>query len=211
MLDEKPEKGKMQALITGLLTGLSLIVAIGAQNAYVLRQGLARKHVLVIVLLCSFSDALLIALGVLGFGQVIQASSLTLEIIRWFGVAYLIWFGVGALRKVFKAEKLEASDKQVNTLKIAVLTTLSLTFLNPHVYLDTVIFVGGLAHQFGDQTIYFALGAILASFIWFFGLGFGASRLSPLMAKPVFWKILDTTIAVIMFSIAIALAIVKFN
>lgn len=201
----------MQAALTGLLTGLSLIVAIGAQNAYVLRQGLARKHVFVIVLICSLSDAFLIALGVLGLGQVIQAAPLVLEIIRWFGVAYLIWFGISSLRRAFKAEKLEAADNQSGSLKTAVLTTLSLTFLNPHVYLDTVIFVGGLAHQFGDQTIYFALGAILASFIWFFGLGFGASRLSPLMAKPVFWKILDTGIALIMFSIAIALAIVKFN
>jgi L-lysine exporter family protein LysE/ArgO len=201
----------MQALITGLLTGLSLIVAIGAQNAYVLRQGLARKHVLAIVLLCAFSDALLITLGVLGLGQVIQAAPLLLEIIRWFGVGYLIWFGIGSLRRVFKAEKLEASDKQVGSLKSAMLTTLSLTFLNPHVYLDTVIFVGGLAHQFGNQTVFFTSGAILASFIWFFGLGFGASRLSPLMSKPVFWKILDSFIAVIMFSIAIALAIVKFN
>ena len=201
----------MQAALTGLFTGLSLIVAIGAQNAYVLRQGLARKHVFVIVLICSLSDALLIALGVLGLGQVIQAAPLVLEVIRWFGVAYLIWFGFSSLRRAFKAEKLEASDKQVSTLRTAVLTTLSLTFLNPHVYLDTVIFVGGLAHQFGDQTIYFALGAILASFIWFFSLGFGASRLSPLMAKPFFWKILDTAIALIMFSIAVALAIFKFN
>ena len=201
----------MQAALTGLFTGLSLIVAIGAQNAYVLRQGLARKHVFVIVLICSLSDALLIALGVLGLGQVIQAAPLVLEIIRWFGVAYLIWFGISSLRRAFKAEKLEASDKQVGSLKTAILTTLSLTFLNPHVYLDTVIFVGGLAHQFGDQTVYFTLGAILASFIWFFSLGFGASRLSPLMAKPVFWKILDTAIALIMFSIAVALAIFKFN
>jgi len=201
----------LQAALTGLFTGLSLIVAIGAQNAYVLRQGLARKHVFVIVLICSLSDALLIALGVLGLGQVIQAAPLVLEVIRWFGVAYLIWFGFSSLRRAFKAEKLEASDKQVSTLRTAVLTTLSLTFLNPHVYLDTVIFVGGLAHQFGDQTIYFALGAILASFIWFFSLGFGASRLSPLMAKPFFWKILDTAIALIMFSIAVALAIFKFN
>ena len=201
----------MQAALTGLFTGLSLIVAIGAQNAYVLRQGLARKHVFVIVLICSLSDALLIALGVLGLGQVIQAAPLVLEIIRWFGVAYLIWFGISSLRRAFKAEKLEASDKQVGSLKTAILTTLSLTFLNPHVYLDTVIFVGGLAHQFGDQTVYFTLGAILASFIWFFSLGFGASRLSPLMAKPFFWKILDTAIALIMFSIAVALAIFKFN
>jgi len=201
----------LQAALTGLFTGLSLIVAIGAQNAYVLRQGLARKHVFVIVLICSLSDALLIALGVLGLGQVIQAAPLVLEVIRWFGVAYLIWFGFSSLRRAFKAEKLEASDKQVSTLRTAVLTTLSLTFLNPHVYLDTVIFVGGLAHQFGNQTVYFALGAILASFIWFFSLGFGASRLSPLMAKPFFWKILDTAIALIMFSIAVALAIFKFN
>ena len=201
----------MQALIAGLVTGLSLIVAIGAQNAFVLRQGLARRHVLVIVTLCSLSDALLIILGVLGLGKAIEQLPQMLEVIRWFGVGYLIWFGIGSLRKAFRSESLEVNDQQQSGLKKTVITTLGLTFLNPHVYLDTVIFVGGLSHQFGNQTGYFTIGAITASFLWFFGLGFGASKLSPLMSKAVFWKILDSTIAVIMFSLAITLALFRFS
>ena len=201
----------MQALVAGLVTGLSLIVAIGAQNAFVLRQGLARKHVLVIVTLCSLSDALLIILGVLGLGKAIEQLPQLLEVIRWFGVGYLIWFGIGSIRKAFRAEILEVNNQQQSGLKKTVITTLGLTFLNPHVYLDTVIFVGGLSHQFGNQTGYFTTGAIAASFLWFYGLGFGASKLSPLMSKAVFWKILDSTIAVIMFSLAITLALFRFS
>ncbi len=201
----------MQALVTGFLTGLSLIVAIGAQNAFVLRQGLARQHVFLVVLVCALSDAFLIALGVLGLGTVIQSLPVLIEVIRWFGVGYLIWFGISSLRRVFKTESLEASDKAAASAKATVLTTLSLTFLNPHVYLDTVIFIGGLSHQFGDQTIFFAIGAITASFIWFFGVGFGATKLSPIMAKPIFWKILDGLIALIMFGIALSLAFLDFS
>jgi L-lysine exporter family protein LysE/ArgO len=201
----------LQALITGFLTGLSLIVAIGAQNAFVLRQGLARSNVFLVVLICSVSDALLIALGVLGLGTAIESLPVLLEVVRWFGVGYLIWFGISSLRRAFKAESLSASSNSAASIKQAVLTTLSLTFLNPHVYLDTVIFVGGLSHQFGDQAFVFAVGAMTASFVWFFSLGFGASRLSPLMSKPVFWKILDIFIALVMFSIAISLALFKFS
>ncbi|MEY3406116.1 MAG: hypothetical protein RLZZ556_188 [Actinomycetota bacterium] len=201
----------MQALITGFLTGLSLIVAIGAQNAFVLRQGLARSNVFLVVLICSVSDALLIALGVLGLGTAIESLPVLLEVVRWFGVGYLIWFGISSLRRAFKAESLSTSSNSAASIKQAVLTTLSLTFLNPHVYLDTVIFVGGLSHQFGDQAFVFAVGAMTASFVWFFSLGFGASRLSPLMSKPVFWKILDIFIALVMFTIAISLALFKFS
>ncbi len=201
----------MQALITGFLTGLSLIVAIGAQNAFVLRQGLARSNVFLVVLICSVSDALLIALGVLGLGTAIESLPVLLEVVRWFGVGYLIWFGISSLRRAFKAESLSASSNSAASIKQAVLTTLSLTFLNPHVYLDTVIFVGGLSHQFGDQAFVFAVGAMTASFVWFFSLGFGASKLSPLMSKPVFWKILDIFIALVMFTIAISLALFKFS
>jgi L-lysine exporter family protein LysE/ArgO len=201
----------LQALITGFLTGLSLIVAIGAQNAFVLRQGLARSNVFLVVLICSVSDALLIALGVLGLGTAIESLPVLLEVVRWFGVGYLIWFGISSLRRAFKAESLSASSNSAASIKQAVLTTLSLTFLNPHVYLDTVIFVGGLSHQFGDQAFVFAVGAMTASFVWFFSLGFGASKLSPLMSKPVFWKILDIFIALVMFTIAISLALFKFS
>ena len=201
----------MQALITGFLTGLSLIVAIGAQNAFVLRQGLTRSNVFLVVLICSLSDALLIALGVLGLGTAIESLPALLEVVRWFGVGYLVWFGISSLRKAFRAESLSASDSSAKSIKQAVITTLSLTFLNPHVYLDTVIFVGGLSHQFGDQAFVFAIGAMTASFVWFFSLGFGATKLSPLMSKPIFWKILDSFIALVMFTIAMSLAFFSFS
>ena len=201
----------MQALITGFLTGLSLIVAIGAQNAFVLRQGLTRSNVFLVVLICSLSDALLIALGVLGLGTAIESLPALLEVVRWFGVGYLVWFGISSLRKAFRAESLSASDNSAKSIKQAVITTLSLTFLNPHVYLDTVIFVGGLSHQFDNQAFVFAIGAMTASFVWFFSLGFGATKLSQLMSKPIFWKILDSFIALVMFTIAISLALFSFS
>lgn len=201
----------MQLVLTGLLTGLSLIVAIGAQNAFVLRQGLLKKHVLVIVLICAISDATLITLGVLGLGSLISALPWLLEVIRWVGVAFLIWYGSSSLRRFMKNESLEAATSESGNLKQTVLTVLALTFLNPHVYLDTVIFIGGIANQFGDQKWLFVLGAITASFIWFFSLGFGASKASVLVSKPGFWKILDIFIAAVMFSLAITLAVAKLN
>lgn len=201
----------MQLVLTGLLTGLSLIVAIGAQNAFVLRQGLLKKHVLVIVLICAISDATLITLGVLGLGSLISALPWLLEVIRWVGVAFLVWYGSSSLRRFMKNESLEAATTDSGTLKQTVLTTLALTFLNPHVYLDTVIFIGGIANQFGDQKWMFVIGAVSASFIWFFSLGFGASKASVLVSKPAFWKILDIFIAAVMYSLAITLAVAKLS
>ena len=201
----------MQIVLAGFLTGLSLIVAIGAQNAFVLRQGLLRKHVFVIVLICALSDALLIALGVLGLGSLISALPWLLEVIRWVGVAFLVWYGSSSLRRFIKQDSLQAAESSVGSLKQAVLATLALTFLNPHVYLDTVIFIGGIANQFGDQKWWFVLGAITASFLWFFSLGFGASKASVLVSKPLFWKILDVFIAAVMFSLAITLAVTKLS
>lgn len=201
----------MQLVLTGLLTGLSLIVAIGAQNAFVLRQGLLKKHVLVIVLICAISDATLITLGVLGLGSLISALPWFLEVIRWVGVAFLVWYGSSSLRRFMKNESLEAATTDSGTLKQTVLTTLALTFLNPHVYLDTVIFIGGIANQFGDQKWMFVIGAVTASFVWFFSLGFGASKASVLVSKPAFWKILDIFIAAVMFSLAITLAVAKLS
>ena len=201
----------MQVVLTGFLTGLSLIVAIGAQNAFVLRQGLLKKHVLVIVLICAVSDATLITLGVLGLGALISALPWLLEVIRWVGVAFLFWYGSTSLKRFMKNESLKAAETGSGALKQTVLTTLALTFLNPHVYLDTVIFIGGIANQFGDQKWFFVIGAVTASFIWFFSLGFGASKASVLMSKPAFWKVLDIFIAAVMFSLAITLAVAKLS
>jgi L-lysine exporter family protein LysE/ArgO len=198
------------ALIPGFLTGLSLIVAIGAQNAFVIRQGLLRSHVLLIVMVCSLSDALLIVLGTGGLGRVVQSHPDLLTFIRWFGVAYLSWFGVKSLRSAFNENQLLATGQAEVSWKRILTTVLALTYLNPHVYLDTVIFVGSIANQFQSNKWYFALGASLASVLWFSAIGFGARAASRFMSKPIFWRILDSTIALVMFSIAATLALYKF-
>jgi len=197
----------MNPALTGLLAGLSLIIAIGAQNAFVIRQGLARNHVLAIVLICALSDTALIFLGTAGLGTVVTALPWLIPVMRWLGVVYLLWFGVNTLRAMFKSDHLDASgNAKALTFGKAISTTLMLTWLNPHVYLDTLVFLGTLANQFGDARWLFAIGAATGSWLWFSGIGFGATRASKLMSKPLFWKILDGTIALVMFSIAAVLA-----
>jgi len=198
------------ALIPGFLTGLSLIVAIGAQNAFVIRQGLLRSHVLLVVIVCSVSDTLLIVLGTGGLGKIIQSNPNLLTFIRWFGVVYLTWFGIKSLRSAFKENQLLATGQAEISWKRILTTVLALTYLNPHVYLDTVIFVGSIANQFDGDKWFFALGASLASVVWFSTIGFGARAASHLMSKSIFWRILDISITFIMFSIALTLAIYKF-
>jgi len=200
----------MIAFFPGLFTGLSLIIAIGAQNAFVIRQGLTKKHVLLVVAICAISDALLILLGVAGLGAVIAGLPWLLEIIRWFGVTYLTWFGIRSLRSAFKTQALDASGVEIGSAKKAVLAVLGFTFLNPHVYLDTVILLGSIGNQFGPDKWFFALGGALASVVWFSSIGFGAKAASRFMAKPVFWKVLDLLIAAVMFGIAIMLAFYSF-
>ncbi len=199
----------MIAFFTGLLTGLSLIVAIGAQNAFVIRQGLTRKFVFVVVAICALADALLIALGVAGLGALIKGLPWMLELIRWFGVAYLVWFGIKSIRSAMKSDSLDARGEASTSMRSAVLSVLAMTFLNPHVYLDTVIFVGSVANQFGALRWQFAFGAMTASLVWFFGLGYGSRAAARFMSKPIFWRVLDSAIAVIMFSIAAVLATSK--
>ncbi len=200
----------MIALIPGFFTGLSLIVAIGAQNAFVIRQGLLRSHVLLVVIVCSVSDALLIVLGTGGLGKIVQSNPNLLTFIRWFGVVYLAWFGIKSFRSAFKENQLLATGQAEISWKRILTTVLALTYLNPHVYLDTVIFVGSIANQFDGDKWFFALGASLASVVWFSTIGFGARAASHLMSKPIFWRILDILIALIMFSLALTLAIYKF-
>jgi L-lysine exporter family protein LysE/ArgO len=198
------------AFLPGLLTGLSLIIAIGAQNAFVIRQGLTKKHVLLVVAICAISDALLILLGVAGLGALISGLPWLLEIIRWFGVAYLTWFGIRSIRSASKTQTLDASGVQSASAKTVVLSVLGFTFLNPHVYLDTVILLGSIGNQFGQDKWWFALGGAVASVLWFSSIGFGAKAASRFMAKPVFWKVLDLVIAAVMFGIAILLAFYNF-
>jgi len=198
------------ALLPGFLTGLSLIIAIGAQNAFVIKQGLLRQHVFLIVLICAISDAVLIFLGTGGLGALVQSNQGLLEVIRWFGVAYLTWFGIKSVKSAFTNQSLEASESPtVSALKVAT-TALALTWLNPHVYLDTVILLGSVANQFDSDRWYFAIGASVASVLWFTVIGFGARAASKYMSRPIFWKILDSLIAVVMFSIAITLAFFNF-
>ena len=200
----------MIALFTGLLTGLSLIIAIGAQNAFVIKQGLKREHVLLVVIICAASDALLIFLGTGGLGSLLQRHETLLELVRWFGVGYLTWFGLRSLRSVFQNKFLETDQHTAPSRKSVALTCMGFTFLNPHVYLDTVIFLGSLANQFGEKRWFFASGGALASIIWFTAIGFGAKAASQYMSKPIFWKVLDGVIACIMFALAAALAFYNF-
>jgi L-lysine exporter family protein LysE/ArgO len=197
-------------LISGFFSGLTLIVAIGAQNAFVIKQGLRREHVLLIVLICSISDALLIFLGSAGLGQLIQSIPELLEVVRWFGVVYLLWFGVKSFKSAFTHQSLSAAEGQLSSKRMIVTTMLALTFLNPHVYLDTVILLGSIANQFENQRWLFSTGAAFGSFVWFFSIGYGAKAASRFMSKPIFWKVLDLIIAAIMFTIAIFLALFNF-
>lgn len=196
----------MFAFLPGLLTSMSLIMAIGAQNAFVIRQALTRKHVLTMVLICAISDALLIFAGIAGLGAVIQGLPWLFEILRWFGVAYLTWFGINSLRSAFQGDALEATAAESKTKRQVVFALLGFTFLNPHVYLDTLILLGSIGTSFGEAKWIFAIGAAVGSVIWFFSIGFGAKAASRFMSKPIFWKVLDFAIAAVMFGVAIMLA-----
>jgi len=202
---------QMIAFIPGLLAGLSLIIAIGAQNAFVIRQGLTKKYVLLTVAICAAADAFLIALGASGLGALIKSNSSLLEIIRWFGVCYLIWFGIKSARSAFTTQVLNAVGGASGSRKNVITTTLALTFLNPHVYLDTVILLGSISNQFGRDKWFFAAGAALGSILWFTSIGYGAKSASRFMSKPIFWKVLDAIITAIMFAIAAFLAFYNFN
>jgi L-lysine exporter family protein LysE/ArgO len=195
-------------LLQGLGTSAGLIIAIGAQNAFVLKQGILKNHVFVTVFLCAVIDALLITFGVGGFGRLLVSSSLLLNVARWGGAAFLLYYGFRSFRAVFKTESLTfkiGKDDRPN-LKQTIITTLALSLLNPHVYLDTVILVGSIGAQFpSSERPFFAIGAIAASFIWFFSMGFGARLLGPLFQKPIAWKILDFLIGCVMWLIALML------
>jgi L-lysine exporter family protein LysE/ArgO len=197
----------MLALIPGFLTGLSLIIAIGAQNAFVLRQGLTGRFVLPVALVSALLDATLIVLGVAGLGALLESVPFLLGLVRWLGAGYLVWFGIASLRRARSDQSMSVSGTGPATLASVLLSTATFSLLNPHVYLDTVVFLGAFAAQFGDSRWWFALGACLASIVWFFSLAYGAKALSRYVKNPRFWKILDSTIAVFMFALAIALIV----
>jgi L-lysine exporter family protein LysE/ArgO len=198
----------------GLLISLGLIVAIGPQNAYVLRKGLKGRHVLAVATTCFLSDALLIALAVGGAGKYATESPLISEIAAWGGAAFLFWFGWQSLKSAKNPETItELAIEQVGESAqgkgalAAIGVALALTFFNPHVYFDTLIILGGLAAQYEDEwaRTSFGVGAILGSALWFYGIGYGARFLAPVFREPNAWRILDLIITFIMWSVAAAL------
>lgn len=195
----------LTTIVTGLLSGLSLIVAIGAQNAFVLRQGLIRRHVGPVVLVCAASDAVLIVAGVAGIGAVIRHAPVTLTVVRWVGAVFLFGYAAWALRRAWRARAgLNAEAGVAASLRATLLTCLALTWLNPHVYLDTVLLLGSLAQNTGNRWL-FAAGAIVASVAWFSALGYGSRFARPLLQRPAAWVVLDGVIAAVMILLAVRL------
>ena len=197
------------AFLTGFFLGLSLIVAIGAQNAFVLRQGILRQHIFYIALFCSISDSLLITLGILGISYFLNDFINEFsKIIFGFSSLWLFTYGALRIRSAFKAHTtILTNSLDSNNLFHAISIVAIFTFANPHVYLDTMILIGSISQQFIDlNKAYFAIGACSASFVWFFALAYGAKLLTPIMQKPSHWRILDSLIALTMFIIAFNLA-----
>ncbi|WP_017607547.1 LysE/ArgO family amino acid transporter [Nocardiopsis xinjiangensis] len=199
------------SLFTGMGTGLALIVAIGAQNAHVLRVGVQARPgtVLPLVAVCALSDAVLISAGVLGVGALVQALPSLIEAIRLLGAVFLLAYGLMALRRVLRPGALVAADAPAGPGRGgAVATALVLTWLNPHVYLDTVVLLGSLANQQdGDLRWWWAIGAITGSFLWFAALGGAARLLRPLFARPGAWRVLDLLVAAVMLTLGTHLAL----
>jgi len=194
----------LTVFFTGMMMGLSLIVAIGAQNAYVLRQGLRGEHVLAVCVTCAVSDAILITLGVTGLGAVTAWLPWLEPVMRYGGAAFLIVYGARSLRSALRSSDALSTEASpaVNGLVGTLVTCLALTWLNPHVYLDTVVLLGTIATRFEGARASFALGAIAGSFLFFFALGYGAVRLRPLFARPSAWRILEGVIGLVMWAIA---------
>ena len=195
----------LTAAVAGFLASTALIVAIGAQNAFVLRQGLRREHVVPVVLICAISDLLLIMAGVGGLGAVVTAQPSAVTVVRWIGAAVLTGYAIMAIRRALHpTATLRAADRTPATLRATLLTCLALTYLNPHVYLDTVLLLGSIAQRHPHRWL-FGLGAAVASLAWFTALGLGASRLAPLLGSRTAWRWLDAIIAFVMLLVAVNL------
>lgn len=191
--------------LAGLLTGLTLIVAIGAQNAFVLRQGIRREHLLPVVAICIAADAMLIALGTGGVRALVSSRPGLVRVVTWVGAAYLVGYGLLALRRATRPTGLEATAPASRGSVVA--TTLAITFLNPHVYLDTVLMLGSIANGFEDERWAFAGGAVVGSTVWFTGLALGARALARPLASPRTWRVLDAVIGVTMIGLGVLLAL----
>jgi L-lysine exporter family protein LysE/ArgO len=198
----------LSASLEGFFLGASLIIAIGAQNAFVLRQGLVGRHVGPIVAICALSDAALISAGAAGMGTLINALSWLFVGLAFAGALFLAWYGVSAALRALHPGALEAAKGEDLSLKAAIALVLALTWGNPHVYLDTVVLLGGISGRYPvDTRVFFAAGAMLASVVWFVTLGYGARLLQPVFRKPAAWRILDAIIAFVMLSLALKLGL----
>ena len=194
------------AASAGFFLGVSLIVAIGAQNAFLLRQGLLRQHVFILCLICALSDALLIVVGVFGFGTLVSQAKWLIDIVTLGGAIFLFVYGFMAFRRVMSPDAMKAASQGAGNLAKAVATCLALTYLNPHVYLDTVVLLGGLSANYqGVGRAAYGVGAATGSFVWFFALGYGARLLVGVFENPKAWQILDFIIGCIMWLIAASL------
>ena len=197
----------MFTLLAGFGFGFGLIVAIGAQNAYVLRQGIRREHIGVVVAVCAVSDLVLIAVGAAGVGAVIVRHATALAVVTVLGAGVLLGYAVVALKRAIRPGVLEASDDQDPQrarVGSVVLAALALTWLNPHVYLDTVVLLGSVSAGYATPWL-FAVGAATASIAWFASLGFGARLLAPVFARPGSWRVFDIAVALVMTTIAVKL------
>lgn len=190
----------------GFIASLTLIVAIGAQNAFVLRQGIRGEHVAAVVAVCAISDMVLITAGIAGFGVLVSAHPGAMAIAKFGGAVFLVGYGLLAARRAWRPSALTPSEKAPARLLEVLVTCLLLTWLNPHVYLDTVVLLGALANEHRDARWMFGIGAVAASAVWFVCLGFGARRLAGLFATPLTWRILDGLIAVTMIILGVSLA-----
>ena len=198
----------LNASLAGFALGGGLIVAIGAQNAFVIRQGVLNQHVFWVCLFCAFSDAILIWAGTFGLGILLQQMPLLMPIMTYGGAAFLFWYGIKAFRRALNPQSLNEDAKSTTNLSMALTLCAAFTWLNPHVYLDTVVLVGSIANARpqGEQAA-FATGATLASLLWFFAIGYGAKALREPLSKPNVWRAIDVAIAMIMFWLAIKLLI----
>ncbi|SDY15186.1 LysE/ArgO family amino acid transporter [Acinetobacter kyonggiensis] len=196
----------LHTYLQGFAIGLSLIVAIGAQNAFVLKQGLKKQAVFWVCFVCALSDSILVVLGITGFATMIQVYPDVVGFAKWAGAVFLLWYGLQHARQAFYSnQSLHAGSQNEIQLSKIIMVCLALTWLNPHVYLDTVVLIGSISTQFEQTKLYFALGVITASWLFFFSLGYGARVLIPVFANPKAWNVLDVVIALIMWSIAISL------
>lgn len=193
----------MNGFISGFLLGLGLIAAIGAQNAFVLKQGLQKRHVLAVSLTCALSDTILIMAGVAGFGALIAAAPGIQTVMAWAGAVFLAVYAIKSfLAAITNRSALDPATTGAASLSATITTCLAFTWLNPHVYLDTVVLLGSVSTNYGADRFLFGLGAVTASFLFFFALGFGARLLRPLFARPVAWRVLDLLVGLVMTILA---------